>query len=88
MRWLASICFFFSVNAFSQKASTVSVNDFEKNLDTANVQLLDVRKPEEFKAGHLKGAFQADWLVSAWRAGSGKLACNCTRSNRVIHCHA
>ena len=56
MRWLASICFFFSVNAFSQKASTVSVNDFEKNLDTANVQLLDVRKPAEFADGHVKDA--------------------------------
>jgi thioredoxin len=62
MRWLASICFFFSLSAFSQKASTVSVDEFEKNLDTAAVQLLDVRKPEEYKTGHLKGAFQADWL--------------------------
>lgn len=40
----------------------MSVDDFEKNLDTAKIQLLDVRKPEEYKAGHLNGAFQADWL--------------------------
>jgi thioredoxin len=62
MRWLAILCFLFSLSAFSQKASTVSVDDFEKNLDTAVVQLLDVRKPEEYRNGHLKGAFQADWL--------------------------
>jgi thioredoxin len=62
MRGLVILFLFFSVSAFSQKASTVSVDDFEKNLDTTTVQLLDVRKPEEYKAGHLRGAFLADWL--------------------------
>jgi thioredoxin len=62
MRGLAILFLFFSLNAFSQKASNVSVDDFEKNLDTNTVQLLDVRKSEEYKAGHLRGAFLADWL--------------------------
>ena len=62
MRALVIFFLFVSLDAFSQRVNNVSVKEFEKDLDTAMVQLLDVRKSEEYKAGHLKGAFQADWL--------------------------
>ena len=35
--------------------------EFEKQISVGKVVLLDVRTAEEYKAGHLKGAFQADW---------------------------
>ncbi|MEO6903000.1 MAG: rhodanese-like domain-containing protein [Bacteroidia bacterium] len=35
--------------------SSISVDDFEKKLTTSEVQLVDVRTPEEFSEGHLKG---------------------------------
>ncbi len=36
--------------------------EFEKRMNTAPVQLLDVRTAGEYKTGHLKNALQADWL--------------------------
>src|SRR5215213_1541197 len=62
MRLLVIAFLFISLSSLSQNVSTVPVNDFEKTLDTASVQLLDVRRPEEYKSGHLHGAFLADWL--------------------------
>jgi rhodanese-related sulfurtransferase len=50
-----------SVNALAQQVSSLPVRDFEKRINGKEVQLLDVRKPEEYKTGHLAGAFQADW---------------------------
>lgn len=47
---------FVAFNSFSQ----VSVEVFEKGL-SADVQVLDVRTPEEFNKGHLKNAMLADW---------------------------
>jgi rhodanese-related sulfurtransferase len=52
---------FLSLNSFAQTVTSVPVALFAKSLDSAHIQLLDVRRPEEYKAGHLEGAFQADW---------------------------
>lgn len=41
--------------------TNLSVPDFEKGIAEANIQLLDVRTPEEYQSGHLKNAMQADW---------------------------
>lgn len=38
-------------------------DEFEKGLQSENVQILDVRKATEFKNGHLKNALQADWTT-------------------------
>jgi len=62
MKFLFIVSLFFCLDSFSQNVTTLSVNEFEKNLGNAQIQLLDVRRPEEYKAGHLHGAFQADWL--------------------------
>lgn len=43
------------------EGGSLSVDAFEKQLaETPNAQLLDVRTPEEFNGGHLKGAVNAD----------------------------
>lgn len=36
--------------------SSITVDEFEKKLSDGNVQLVDVRTPEEFNQGYLKGA--------------------------------
>lgn len=45
----------------AQQATTLSVDDFEKRIQQPNVQVLDVRTAGEYKTGHLKDAFLADW---------------------------
>ena len=40
----------------------VTAETFQKDLATPNVQILDVRTPGEYQAGHIKNALQADWL--------------------------
>ena len=62
MRILFVALIFISSYCFSQAVTSLPVNEFEKKLDSKQIQLLDVRRPEEYQAGHLHGAFQADWL--------------------------
>lgn len=40
--------------------TTVTVDEFEKKLPGADIQLIDVRTPEEFTQGHLEGALNYD----------------------------
>ena len=47
-----------------QKAinTTIPVNDFEKQIkEKKDIQIVDVRTPDEFKGGHLKNAFNIDY---------------------------
>lgn len=62
MKLLLFFMVLLSLESFSQTVSSLPVAQFKKNLDSAHIQLLDVRRPEEYKAGHLKEAFLADWL--------------------------
>ena len=50
-----------SSNSIAQKKSTISVNEYEKAIQSKSIQLVDVRRPDEFNDGHLKGAIQANW---------------------------
>jgi rhodanese-related sulfurtransferase len=50
-----------SCSAIGQNKNTISVNDFEKAVQEKGAQILDVRRPDEFKEGHLKGAIRANW---------------------------
>lgn len=36
--------------------TTISVDEFEKKLTESDIQIVDVRTPEEFEQGHIKGA--------------------------------
>lgn len=45
-----------------QLPALLSVNDFEKGIKQKNVQVLDVRTPDEYRSGHLKNALLADWM--------------------------
>lgn len=44
------------VNDSKPVNATVSIDEFEKKLSEKDIQLIDVRTPEEFNQGHLKGA--------------------------------
>ena len=59
---------FLSTLACTQDVSAqqkLSPNEFEKIIKTDNtVQLIDVRTPEEFSAGHLEGARNFDYYAS------------------------
>jgi rhodanese-related sulfurtransferase len=61
MKIFLSFLILLSLTGFAQDVTSLPVAQFAKKLDSAGVQLLDVRSPEEYKTGHLEGAFQADW---------------------------
>lgn len=50
-----------SCNGIAQKKTTIKVDEYEKATQSKAVQLVDVRRPDEFKDGHLKGAILANW---------------------------
>lgn len=55
---------FTAVSCQSQSGSADTKNSpdqFEQGIQSANIQVLDVRKAAEFKTGHIKNALQADW---------------------------
>ena len=43
-------------NSLGQKVNNLSANEFEKQISTSKVQLIDVRTPEEFAERHIAGA--------------------------------
>jgi rhodanese-related sulfurtransferase len=50
-----------SKTGIAQQKSVLPVNDFEKAVQVKNVQLVDVRTPQEYKEGYIAGAINADW---------------------------
>lgn len=51
-----------SFASFSQTDTTLlSPDAFEKAIAGDNIQLVDVRTPEEYKKGHVKNSLLADW---------------------------
>lgn len=40
----------------TKEFKSVNANEFEQLLKGKNIQLIDVRTPDEFKSGHIKGA--------------------------------
>jgi rhodanese-related sulfurtransferase len=50
---------FFACNA--QTNTALTADEFQKNITTADIQLLDVRTPAEYNSGHIKNSLQADW---------------------------
>lgn len=52
---------FISCQSQTKTATTVPVNEFEKEMNTHGSQILDVRTAGEFKSGHIKNALLAEW---------------------------
>ena len=69
-----ALLLFLSCNSSAQKKSNVSVNEYEKAIQSNTVQLVDVRRPEEYKEGHIKGASLANWQdPEKFKEGTSKL---------------
>jgi len=75
---LASLVNFASCNNNTNNNSgikqSISVNDFDKKLTTIpNVQLVDVRTPEEYANGHLKNSVNINYNADDFEEQVGKL---------------
>jgi rhodanese-related sulfurtransferase len=71
---LIGIATAFSVNA-QEKDSIVLLTpaDFKIQIETENVQLIDVRTPEEFQEGHIEGAVNIDFYSEDFENQFNKL---------------
>lgn len=70
----------------SDSTKVLAVDAFAKKIEsTANAQLVDVRTPEEFKEGHLKGFTNIDWQGANFQAEISKLDKN---KPTFIHCRS
>ena len=59
---LAHLSFGQQSNKDSVRASVLSVEEYSKKIASSkNIQLVDVRTPEEYKEAHLKGFTNIDW---------------------------
>lgn len=58
---VSALFLFLSCNSGAQSNKEVSADQFEKDIQQANIQLLDVRTAGEFRNGHIKSALQANW---------------------------
>lgn len=64
MKILNRILFFLLLSsaAVAQQKQVLPVNDFEKAIQVKGAQVVDVRTPDEFKQGFIKGAVNYNWL--------------------------
>src|SRR5690606_2619237 len=61
LKTIISSFFLLVVFAFNSIAQSVDANTFENGMARKDVQILDVRTPEEFNQGHLANAMHANW---------------------------
>jgi thioredoxin 1 len=58
----------------TNKGGKISIDEFEKKLNSnQNAQLIDVRTPEEYKNGFIKGAKNIDWNATSFENEIKKL---------------
>ena len=58
------ILFFVAATAcisIAQQPLNIPVAEFQKGIQSPDIQILDCRTPEEYNSGHLKNALLADW---------------------------
>jgi thioredoxin 1 len=60
-------------NISGQKYHTLTVDEFEKKMNSGTVQLVDVRTPEEYAKGHLKDAINMNFNADDFVDMSSKL---------------
>ena len=61
-------------NAQSNKAiKVVDVSTFEKGITNSDIQLIDVRTPEEYSQGHIQGAILIDFFSEDFKTNLNKL---------------
>lgn len=63
--WIVMILTFLSSFAFAQETKEVEViapKEYQQQIAKKNVQLIDVRTPEEYRRGHIKGAKNINFL--------------------------
>lgn len=73
-------------SADSTKGSVLSVEDYAKKIESVkDVQLVDVRTPEEYNSGHLKGYINIDWQGDNFEAEISKLD---KTKPTFIHCRS
>lgn len=72
--------------AFIRKGDQLSAKDFSQKMNNAaHAQVLDVRTPEEFREGYIKGAINIDWQGSDFNSKVTKL----DKAKPVfIYCHS
>jgi rhodanese-related sulfurtransferase len=63
----------FVFNSCQSQPSRLTPNDFEKAISKSNVQLIDIRTPEEFSRGHIKNAKNIDFYSSNFQDQISKL---------------
>jgi phage shock protein E len=63
MKHLVKTVLFFLITGCvsAQNKSSVNTTEFEKAIQAKDAQVVDVRRPEEYKEGHIKGAVLANW---------------------------
>jgi len=70
--FLVALSTTFCVNA-QKKVKNVSAGEFEQGTKTINTVILDVRTPEEYQTGHLKGAKLLDISEQSFSSSLDKL---------------
>ncbi|WP_347173508.1 rhodanese-like domain-containing protein [Polaribacter uvawellassae] len=79
MRKIIVVCLFLGlISCKSQEKKDtsfidVSVEDFQRLISKEGVQLVDVRTPQEFNAGHIKNAKLIDFYNSSFDEQSAKI---------------
>lgn len=61
MRFLSLLLLVFMASCSSAQNTTVPPAEFQKAITENEVQVLDVRTPEEYKEGFISGALLANW---------------------------
>jgi rhodanese-related sulfurtransferase len=60
--------------SLAQDKKVVNANEFDKGIKDRKAIIIDVRRPEEFKEAHIKGAVNANWQNEAeFKAKTAKL---------------
>ena len=59
--------------ACAPKYPTVTPDEFEQAIAEPDVQLVDVRTPEEYEQGHIVGAMNIDWKNDAFADEAGQM---------------